>query len=233
MNITTVDNFDRFMKAIKEGSLTGGQVQLVLSCVDNYAARISVNQACNELGQTWIESGVSENAVSGHIQLLVPGELACFQCAPPMVVAEEGDENAIKREGVCAASLPTTMGITAGFLAQATLKYLLNFGTVSEFLGYNALSDFFPTYSLTPNPQCVSAQCRQRQAEFKAKDGEAPKFRCLNPAAHPGAKEPEAAVAADDNEWGIEIVEDSAGPAPVEEPQVAVKETDTVASLMA
>ena len=30
-------------------------------------------------------SGVSEDAVSGHIQLLIPGETACFACAPPLV----------------------------------------------------------------------------------------------------------------------------------------------------
>lgn len=36
------------------------------------------------------------------------------QCAPPYVVATKEDENSIKREGVCAASLPTTMGVTAG-----------------------------------------------------------------------------------------------------------------------
>lgn len=30
-------------------------------------------------------AGVSEDAVSGHIQLLVPGETACFACAPPLV----------------------------------------------------------------------------------------------------------------------------------------------------
>ena len=35
-------------------------------------------QACNELGQNWFESGVSENAVSGHIQFLIPGETSCF-----------------------------------------------------------------------------------------------------------------------------------------------------------
>ena len=75
-----------------------------------------INQACNELGQTWMESGVSEDAVSGHIQLLVPGETACFECAPPLVVASGIDERTLKREGVCAASLPTTMGIVAGTL---------------------------------------------------------------------------------------------------------------------
>lgn len=45
----------------------------VLSCVDNYGARTAVNQACNELDLPWMESGVSEDAVSGHIQTLLPG----------------------------------------------------------------------------------------------------------------------------------------------------------------
>lgn len=39
---------------------------------------MAVNRACNELDQTWFESGVAENAVSGHIQFLIPGETACF-----------------------------------------------------------------------------------------------------------------------------------------------------------
>lgn len=82
---------------------------------------------------------IKENAVSGHIQLLKPGETACFACAPPLVVADNIDEKTLKREGVCAASLPTTMGIVAGMLVQNTLKYLLNFGEVSDYLGYNAM----------------------------------------------------------------------------------------------
>merc|ERR1719412_1236072 len=95
--------------------MTKGPVDLVLSCVDNFEARMAINKACNELGQTWFESGVSENAVSGHIQFLQPGATACFACAPPLVVAANIDEKTLKREGVCAASLPTTMGIVAGF----------------------------------------------------------------------------------------------------------------------
>jgi len=35
-------------------------------------------KACNELGQIWFESGVSENAVSGHIQFVHPGRTSCF-----------------------------------------------------------------------------------------------------------------------------------------------------------
>ena len=68
-NITHVDHFDHFLGQIQNGSKNGGPVELVLSCVDNFEARMTINQACNELGQVWIESGVAENAVSGHIQV--------------------------------------------------------------------------------------------------------------------------------------------------------------------
>jgi len=195
---------------------------LVLSCVDNYAARMTLNQACNELGQTWLESGVSENAVSSHIQTLIPGRYACFECAPPAVVASGGDERDIKREGVCAASLPTTMGITAGFLAQATLKYLLNFGTVSNFLGYDALGDFFPTYPMQPNPECGSSWCRRRQQEWRDKPKELA-----------AVKREEPAVAATENEWGIFVEESSEGVA-AEAPAEKVETSgSSVADLMA
>jgi hypothetical protein len=50
------------------------------------------------------------------------------------VVASGIDEKTLKREGVCAASLPTTMGMVAGLLVQNTLKYLLKFGQVSRYL---------------------------------------------------------------------------------------------------
>lgn len=62
----------------RHGSLTDGRIDLVLSCVDNYEGRMTINTACNDLGLPWFESGVSENAVSGHIQFINPGETACF-----------------------------------------------------------------------------------------------------------------------------------------------------------
>ena len=201
-NITTVENFEHFISIISNGSLTNGPVDLVLSCVDNFQARMSINQACNELGQTWLESGVSEDAVSGHIQLLIPGKLACFECAPPLVVASGIDEKTLKREGVCAASLPTTMGIVAGFLVQNALKYLLEFGEVSHYLGYNALKDHFPQMLLRPNPECTSHQCRRQQKLYAERMRDAPP-----PPPEASTAEPEAPLHAS-NEWGIEIEED-------------------------
>ncbi|XP_022737589.1 ubiquitin-like modifier-activating enzyme 5 isoform X2 [Durio zibethinus] len=212
LNITTVQGFETFMSSLKNKtfrpSKEGSGVDLVLSCVDNYEARMVVNQACNELNQTWMESGVSEDAVSGHIQLLIPGETACFACAPPLVVASGVDERTLKREGVCAASLPTTMGVVAGLLVQNTLKFLLKFGYVSPYLGYSSLKDYFPTMAMKPNPQCSNAACLQRQKEYilakPARDA----------AANAKMEAEASAAAADvplhvDNEWNISVVDDS------------------------
>lgn len=199
-NITSPDTFDSFLNTINTGDLDNkSSVDLVLSCVDNFEARMAINAACNELNIIWFESGVSENAVSGHIQLLKPGELACFACAPPLVVAENIDEKTLKRDGVCAASLASTMGIVAANLVQNTLKYLLNFGEVSAYLGYNALSDYFPKENLKPNPECDDKYCRKRQQEFK-----------------PRQTEPESLdsnldqqVVHNENVYGIELCDDS------------------------
>ncbi|XP_035661578.1 ubiquitin-like modifier-activating enzyme 5 [Branchiostoma floridae] len=198
-NITTVDNFQHFMDRISHGHLKGDRpVDLVLSCVDNFEARMAINTACNEQGQVWIESGVSENAVSGHIQVIKPGETACFACAPPLVVASGIDEKTLKREGVCAASLPTTMGIVAGFLVQNTLKYLLEFGSVTYYLGYNAMQDFFPSMAMKPNPNCDDSFCTKLQTEYQEKLLAQPKEEAK--------EETVEEVVHDANDWGIELV---------------------------
>ncbi|XP_022174397.1 ubiquitin-like modifier-activating enzyme 5 [Myzus persicae] len=199
-NITLTAQFEEFLNVLKTGGINGDRVDLVLSCVDNYEARMTINAACNELGLNWFESGVSENAVCGHIQYIVPGESACFACAPPLVVASDIDEKTLKKDGVCAASLPTTMGVVAGLLVQNSLKKLLGFGTVSWYLGYNALSDFFPSMMIKPNPNCSDNFCLKQQTEFKNRVKEEPE--CTN------VDLPEDIVTHENNEWGISLAED-------------------------
>ena len=116
-----------------------------------------------------------------------------------MVVASKIDEKTLKKEGVCAASLPTTMGVVAGFLVQNTLKYLLRFGTVSHYLGYNALEDFFPTFSLKPNKNCDDSFCVKQQQIYieKHKDDIVED------------KVQEDNVVHEDNEWGISVVDET------------------------
>lgn len=65
-NITQTDHFEKLKENIKCGGIDKKRIDLVISCVDNYAARMTINKGCNELKQTWFESGVSEDALSCH-----------------------------------------------------------------------------------------------------------------------------------------------------------------------
>lgn len=200
-DITSIDNWAHFLDRLSKGGKNGQSVDLVLGCVDNFEARVAVNKACMQLGQSWMESGVSEDAVSGHIQFIIPGETACYECAPPLLVASGINEKSLKREGVCAASLPTTMGAVAAMLVQNTLKYLLGFGEVSYYLGYNAMTDYFPRYAMKPNAECDNKDCVKRQEEYKARLAAAPKVEQKK-------QEEPAKPKHETNEWGITVVDD-------------------------
>ena len=43
---------------------------------------------------------------------------------------------------------------------------MLDFGSVSKYLGYNALQDHFPLMTLRPNPECTSYWCRKQQQRY-------------------------------------------------------------------
>ena len=67
---------------------------------------------------------------------------------------------------------------------------------MSYYLGYSALTDFFPTMCLRPNPACDDNFCQQRQADVKArppKEQESVKGSSLD----------EKEVIHEDNEWGM------------------------------
>jgi len=44
INITTLENYPKFVKEVKEGGLKKQPVDLVISGVDNYSARIAINK---------------------------------------------------------------------------------------------------------------------------------------------------------------------------------------------
>lgn len=77
-------------------------------------------------------------------------------------------------------------------------RYLLGFGTVSQYVGYNALSDFFPTMKVRPNPQCSNSHCVLQQDRYK-------EFLITHP---PSIKEEakEESVVHESNEWGKIII---------------------------
>ncbi|KAF1743182.1 hypothetical protein MXB_1790 [Myxobolus squamalis] len=170
-----------------------------MSKVDAASKVLKYFIACNELKVVWFESGVSEDAVSGHIQLIHPGRTACYACIPPLLVASNTDERTLKRDGVCSASLPTTMSIISGLLVQNALKYLLEFGEISNHVGYNALSDYFNQLNFKPNPECFDSNCKSNQIEYQK--GKMSLENLIDTIPEPEIIKPE-------NPWGIKLIDD-------------------------
>lgn len=194
VNITSIQGFMILRAEVSKADLT-------LCCVDNYAARVAINRVCLEENRPWIESGVSETAMNGHIQLMLPGATACFECAPPLAVASE---ESIRRDLVCTASLPTTMSIIAGLAVQAGLKFLLEFGNSQSLgcLSYEARTDYFSSYTIKPHRDCSSDACQIAQAAYVP--SEVKELMISDAAAAPAEHA--------SNEWGIEVVDVQAPP---------------------
>lgn len=189
VNITSIHGFMILKAEVRKADLT-------LCCVDNYAARVAINRVCLEEKRPWIESGVSETSLSGHIQLMLPGATACFECAPPLAVLAQ---ESIKRDLVCSASLPTTMSIIAGLAVQASLKFLLEFGNSNSLgcLSYEARKDYFSSFTIKPNRDCFSDACRIAQAAYLPSEVTEPLISDVAAAPTEHAS----------NEWGIEVVD--------------------------
>ncbi len=120
-------------------------------------------------------------------QVIVPGVTACFACCPPLVVASGIDERTLKREGVCAASLPTTMGIVAGLLVQNALKHLLGFGQVCFRLPTRGTPSFAPQRL---HHACASLHTRRAKVDcgrLHAAPGAWPRHGCRGCTLHAAA----------------------------------------------
>ncbi len=122
----------------------------VLMGVDNYPARMFVNQKCINHKKPLFNAGVSRSALSGFVQSIFPGKTACLQC----VARVKGTNENLERGASCVASLPTTFAIIAGIQTQETLKFLLGLGTVLDYITYNALTGDFHQFQTSRDPHC-------------------------------------------------------------------------------
>ena len=122
------------------------KVSLIIGCVDNFEARELMEQVSEELQVPFMDAVVGDDAMTGHVQLIIPGRTGGLEAAP---IKKQKD----KRPGECPASLATTDSIIAGITAQNALKYLLGFGEVAFLLSYNAITNDFTTRMTYPDPR--------------------------------------------------------------------------------
>ena len=81
----------------------------------------------------------------------------------------------------------------------------MNFGEASDYLGYNAMNDFFPRMTMRPNVDCEEFHCRDKQKVFIAPEEERRKRESL---LGDTVGENVIEVLHEENEWGISLVEE-------------------------
>ena len=102
-------------------------IDVVISCLDNRAARLAVNRACWQLQKPWIDGALG--VLSGLMRSFVPPNGACYECSmteldyqllnlryscPPGFTLVTGREPTI----------PTTVSLIAALQVQEALKLL-------------------------------------------------------------------------------------------------------------
>jgi len=147
MNVTASENKAKFKDSIAMGSVDRKEkVSLIIGCVDNFDARQWLESVSEEMQLPFMDAVVADDAMSGHVQLIIPGKTGGLEAAP---IKSHMD----KRAGNCPASLPTTDSIISGLTAQNVLKYLLGFGEVFFLMSYNAVTNEFATRMTYPDPR--------------------------------------------------------------------------------
>lgn len=124
------------------------ECDLVLSCLDNLPARLYLNDKCVKLNQPYIDTGATRSGLGGYVHLVIPHETACYTCTGSIDLGK-------KEEGeACTASLPTTIAMIASLASEISLKYLLKFGTLPDYIGFNALTDQFIIRKMKKDTKC-------------------------------------------------------------------------------
>lgn len=128
------------------------KADLLLMGLDNVPARQHVNVECINNNLHYVDSGASRSGLSGYVHLVIPRVTACYQCTGAIDMATKSQEK-VKGEP-CAASLPSTIAIIAGMQVQMTLKHLLKFGSIPDYVSYNGIRGEFDISKQPRDPHC-------------------------------------------------------------------------------
>jgi|RhiMethySRZTD1v2_1073278.scaffolds.fasta_scaffold323713_2 adenylyltransferase/sulfurtransferase len=55
------------------------RMDVVIGCLDNTQARLSINRACWKVGRPWIDAGIGQ--LNGQVRVFMPGHGACYECS--------------------------------------------------------------------------------------------------------------------------------------------------------
>ena len=124
---------------------------LILNGLDNVPARQYLNVKCINLNKPYVDAGALRSGFGGYVHLVIPKKTACYQCTASVQINRKSND---AKGPQCAASLPSTLAIISSLQVQHSLKFLLKFGRIEDFISYNALNDEFTYLKLRRDENC-------------------------------------------------------------------------------
>jgi molybdopterin/thiamine biosynthesis adenylyltransferase/DNA-binding transcriptional regulator YhcF (GntR family) len=137
-------------------------MDVVIGCLDNREARLSVNRFCYWLNKPWVDGAIQE--LFGLARVFVPGHGACFECTLTEQARREMSLRyscpLLARQNILLGKVPTTPTISAiigGMQSQDALKLLhdmpVEAGKVTHF---NGLTNEVHTTAYVEKEDCES-----------------------------------------------------------------------------
>jgi molybdopterin/thiamine biosynthesis adenylyltransferase/DNA-binding transcriptional regulator YhcF (GntR family) len=138
------------------------RMDVVIGCLDNREARLSVNRFCYWLNKPWVDGAIQE--LFGLSRVFVPGQGACFECTLTEQARREMSLRyscpLLARQNILLGKVPTTPTISAiigGMQSQDALKLLhdmpVEAGKVTHF---NGLTNEVHTTAYVAKEDCDS-----------------------------------------------------------------------------
>ncbi len=138
------------------------RMNVVIGCLDNREARLSVNRACWKVGIPWIDGGIQE--LSGTVKVFMPPDSACYECTMSPKDYELLNVRyscpLLKRDDIIMGKIPTIATISSvigGIQAQEAVKLIHDIGdSAGKCITYVGLTNYFDVVRFQRNKNCLS-----------------------------------------------------------------------------
>lgn len=144
-----LDIYTQFLTADNAPEILA-RYDIMVDCLDNFASRFILNDACVVLGKPFVHAGVHH--LSGQSMTVLPGLSPCLRCLFPEGIAD-GNDPALK--GI----LGATAGVLGAMQAMEVYKYLLGLPVNDQGLFiYDGMLNESQRLAVSPRPDCFCLQ---------------------------------------------------------------------------
>jgi adenylyltransferase/sulfurtransferase len=138
------------------------RMDVVVGCLDNREARLSLNRFCYQLGKPWVDAGLE--SLMGYARVFWPGRGACYECTLTdrdyQLINLRRSCGLLARQNLLQGKVPTTptaAAVIGGVQTQEVLKIIhgMEVQPGSSFI-FNGLTNDCYTTRLPVKKDCLS-----------------------------------------------------------------------------